>query len=174
MGLAEPAAYPGQPLCLPFSSVAPRIKMGIMRLIGHLDMDAFFAAIEERDSPELKGRPPLAGADPAGGEGRGWSPPPTTRPGNTASTPPCPSPAPGSFRRRPAAGVRPGSLRPGELPEVFGSLPAHHGDVRHHDPRVEEAASTGLLRPEFRRFRDAAVAICRETRRNPVPGAAHG
>jgi len=42
-----------------------------MRIIGHLDMDAFFAAIEERDHPELKGRPLVVGADPAGGKGRG-------------------------------------------------------------------------------------------------------
>jgi nucleotidyltransferase/DNA polymerase involved in DNA repair len=39
-----------------------------MRIIGHLDMDAFFAAIEERDHPELKGRPVVVGADPAGGQ----------------------------------------------------------------------------------------------------------
>jgi DNA polymerase IV (DinB-like DNA polymerase) len=42
-----------------------------MRIIGHLDMDAFFAAIEERDHPELKGQPVVVGADPAGGQGRG-------------------------------------------------------------------------------------------------------
>jgi DNA polymerase IV (archaeal DinB-like DNA polymerase) len=42
-----------------------------MRIIGHLDMDAFFAAIEERDHPELAGRPVVVGADPAGGQGRG-------------------------------------------------------------------------------------------------------
>jgi DNA polymerase IV (archaeal DinB-like DNA polymerase) len=42
-----------------------------MRLIGHLDMDAFFAAVEERDHPELRGRPIVVGADPAGGQGRG-------------------------------------------------------------------------------------------------------
>jgi DNA polymerase IV (archaeal DinB-like DNA polymerase) len=42
-----------------------------MRIIGHLDMDAFFAAIEERDHPELQGRPLIVGADPAGGQGRG-------------------------------------------------------------------------------------------------------
>jgi len=42
-----------------------------MRIIGHLDMDAFFAAIEERDHPELKGRPLVVGADPAGDLGRG-------------------------------------------------------------------------------------------------------
>ena len=42
-----------------------------MRLIGHLDMDAFFAAVEERDHPELLGQPIVVGADPAGGKGRG-------------------------------------------------------------------------------------------------------
>ena len=42
-----------------------------MRLIGHLDMDAFFAAVEERDHPELKGLPIVVGADPRGGTGRG-------------------------------------------------------------------------------------------------------
>jgi DNA polymerase IV (archaeal DinB-like DNA polymerase) len=42
-----------------------------MRIIGHLDMDAFFAAIEERDHPNLTGRPLVVGADPAGGQGRG-------------------------------------------------------------------------------------------------------
>ncbi len=42
-----------------------------MRIIGHLDMDAFFAAVEERDRPELKGLPLVVGADPAGGQGRG-------------------------------------------------------------------------------------------------------
>jgi DNA polymerase IV (DinB-like DNA polymerase) len=42
-----------------------------MRLIGHLDMDAFFAAVEELDQPELRGQPVVVGADPAGGRGRG-------------------------------------------------------------------------------------------------------
>lgn len=34
-------------------------------------MDHFFAAIEEREHPELKGRPVVVGADPKGGKGRG-------------------------------------------------------------------------------------------------------
>jgi len=42
-----------------------------MRIIGHLDMDAFFASIEERDNPRLRGRPIVVGADPEGGRGRG-------------------------------------------------------------------------------------------------------
>lgn len=43
----------------------------MMRIIGHLDMDAFFAAIEERDTPSLRGLPLVVGADPRGGRGRG-------------------------------------------------------------------------------------------------------
>jgi nucleotidyltransferase/DNA polymerase involved in DNA repair len=42
-----------------------------MKIIAHLDMDAFFAAIEERDHPELAGVPLVVGAAPAAGKGRG-------------------------------------------------------------------------------------------------------
>jgi DNA polymerase-4 len=41
------------------------------RVIIHIDMDAFFAAVEQRDRPELRGRPVVIGADPKGGKGRG-------------------------------------------------------------------------------------------------------
>ena len=43
----------------------------MQRIIAHLDMDAFFAAIEERDNPRFKGRPIVVGADPENGRGRG-------------------------------------------------------------------------------------------------------
>lgn len=41
------------------------------RIVAHLDMDAFFAAVEERDNPRIQGLPIVVGSEPLEGKGRG-------------------------------------------------------------------------------------------------------
>jgi DNA polymerase IV (DinB-like DNA polymerase) len=135
-----------------------------MRLIGHLDMDAFFAAIEERDEPKLKGRPLVVGADPAGGQGRGvvstanyparqygiHSAMPISRAWKLSE----------AARRRglpPAAFVRVSHRKYSEVSRRLMEI------LRRHAPLVEEASvDEAYFDLSFAGSVDAAVTICRK------------
>jgi DNA polymerase IV (DinB-like DNA polymerase) len=43
----------------------------LARFIFHVDLDAFYASVEQRDNPALYGKPLIIGADPKEGKGRG-------------------------------------------------------------------------------------------------------
>ena len=47
------------------------MNKAVRRVIFHVDMDQFFAAVEERGHLEYKGKPVVVGADPKKGKGRG-------------------------------------------------------------------------------------------------------
>lgn len=49
----------------------PQEKKERKRIVLHVDMDQFYAAVEEHENPEIKGKPVVVGADPKGGRGRG-------------------------------------------------------------------------------------------------------
>ena len=44
----------------------PEIPAPLQRKIIHIDMDAFYAAVEQRDFPQYKGKPIVVGGSPDG------------------------------------------------------------------------------------------------------------
>ncbi|HEX9756588.1 MAG TPA: DNA polymerase IV [Nitrospiria bacterium] len=137
------------------------------RIIGHLDMDAFFAAIEELNNPRLKGLPMVVGADPQDGKGRG-----------VVSTSNYPARVYGIYSAMPitqAWGRSEAAKRRGDPPVVFvrphftrytevsGKISLI---VRKHVPLVEEASIDEMyLDLSFAGSFEKAQKICQEIKK---------
>ncbi len=56
---------------LSYTETLSRQNSGWNRTIFHVDMDAFYSSIEQREHPEYRGKAVIVGADPQEGKGRG-------------------------------------------------------------------------------------------------------
>jgi len=134
------------------------------RIIGHLDMDAFFAAVDERDRPDLRGLPIVVGADPLGGRGRGvvstanykareygiHSAMPITKAWRLSE-------AARAYGKPPAVFVRPNFQRYSEVSERIAAI------LRSHAPAIEQSGiDEAYLDLSFAGTFAEAETICRK------------
>ncbi len=133
------------------------------RIVGHLDMDAFFAAIEERDTPRFRGLPIVVGADPRKGFGRG-----------VVSTANYPARAYGIRSAQPittAWRLSEAARRRGQPPAIFLSGDFRRYEVTSHRimeilrnrvPRIQQqSVDEAYLELSFTGSAEAAGALCR-------------